>query len=98
MPCDACDAAPVPDHGTPEAEAWDANATAACEARCEAKLRVQNRPITSRQDFLELALVVRGEPYDQFPDGSWHVHSMNEELEDAMHRAVFTVIEGGINV
>lgn len=92
---DACDA-PEPDFGTPELDAWDAATTAATHTRQQACLVIRDRPVHSRQDFAELALVVRQELWQIEPDGSWHAHSRNDELEDSLMRAVFTMIEGGI--
>lgn len=87
-----------PPVGSPDLAAWDAATTAACEARHAARMPVQNRPVRSRQDFVELAIVVQQELWQQEPDGVWHAHSVNPELEDAMMRAVFAVIDGGANV
>lgn len=91
---EACDVE-EPDFGTPELDAWDAATSAACEARHKARLVIQNRPIRSRQDFAELAQVVREELWQQEPDGTWHAHSINHELEDALMRAVFALVDGG---
>ena len=94
---DACDV-PEPGFGTPELEAWDAATSAACEARSRASIVIRDRPVRLRQDFVELAIVVQQELWHQEPDGVWHAHSMNEELEDAMMRAVFGVVDGGAYV
>ena len=94
---DACDV-PEPDFGTAEADAWDANTTSAVEARHQTSIVIRDRPIRSQQDFAELALVVRDELYCTEPDGMWHAHSTNDELSDALMRAVLTMIDGGANV
>jgi hypothetical protein len=94
---DACDV-PEPDFGTPELEVWDAATTAACEARHQASRVIRDRPVCSRQDFAELALVVQQELWQLEPDGLWQAHSRNDELEDALMRAVFAVAEGAVNV
>jgi len=92
---DACDVPEPMVVDSPEKEAWYAFTGAACEARYEARLVIQNRSVRSRQDLVELAHVVRQELWQQEPDGSWHAHSINHELDDALMRAVFVVIDGG---
>jgi uncharacterized hydantoinase/oxoprolinase family protein len=64
------------------------------EARRAARLVIQNRPVRTWRDFVELAEVVRAELWDQLPDGSWSSHSHNEELETAMQAAVWKLIDG----
>jgi hypothetical protein len=94
---DACDV-PEPDLGTPEHEAWDAATGEACEARHAAAMTVSNRPIHRRQDFIELVLVVRDEHWQRREDGKWEAHSVSDDLENALMRATFVVIEGGVHV
>jgi hypothetical protein len=94
---DACDV-PEPDFGTPENEAWDAATGEACEARHAAAMIVSNRPIHCRQDLVELVLVVRDELRQQSEGGKWEAHSMNDDLEDALMRGCFLVVERGANV
>lgn len=93
-----CDELPEPEFGTPEAEARDAVCAEACEARHQARLVIQNRPVRSRQDFVELAHVVRYELWQQGTAGVWHAHSRCEDLEDVFMRAVFVMIDGGAHV
>jgi hypothetical protein len=93
---DACNV-PEPDFGTPKNEAWDAATGEACEARHAAKRLIQNRPVRSQRDFVELALVVRDELWQQEPDGTWLQHSENNELEQAFMRGVSVVIKGGVH-
>lgn len=93
----ACDVE-EPDFGTPELEAWDAVCAEAIKARHQARLVIQNRPIRSRQDFVELALVVREELWQQGPDGSWDKHSLCDELEEALQVATWWLIDGGVHV
>ena len=93
---DHCDAEPA--FGSAGYPAWDAASTNACEARHAARMPIQNRPLRCWQHFVELALVVHHELWDQFADGTWDKHSINDELEIALQTATFWLIEGGANV
>ena len=93
---DSCEG--EPELRTPEYATWEASQTAACEARGRASDVIRDRPVRSRQDFIELGIVVRQEFWHQEPDGTWHSHSMHYELDDALMRAAFGVIDGGAYV
>lgn len=87
-----------PAFGTPEAALHDAACDVAGEARYQAWLPICARQVRTEQDFKELALVVRHELWDQLPDGTWHQHSQNDELEEKLQAALIQRIEGGANV
>ena len=93
---DSCEG--EPELHTPEYATWEARQTAACEARGRASDVIRDRPVRLRRDFIELAIVVREEIWQQEPDGTWHSHSINYELDDALMRAAFGVIDGGAYV
>ena len=67
------------------------------DVRYNACLVIQSRAVTCWQEFIELAAVVQGELWDQTPDGEWDKHSVNEDLEEALQRATWAYIEGGLN-
>ena len=93
---DACEGEPT--FGAPEYQAWDDTSTAACHVRGRACDAIRDRPVRCWQHFVELALVVRHELWDQFGDGSWDKHSLNDELEEALQTATWWLIEGGPHV
>lgn len=82
------------DRGYSEAEADNGRLV---ETRRAARLVIQNRPVSTWRDFVELAEVTRAELGQQAPDGSWVMHSFNYELEEAMQAAVWKLIDGGLH-
>jgi hypothetical protein len=64
--------------------------------RC-ACLVIQNRPVRTWRDFIELAEVVRAELWEQMPDGTFVHQSSSEELESALQAAVWKLIDGGLH-
>jgi len=67
------------------------------DIRYAARLVIQNRPVNSLQDFVELAAVVQGELWDHNPDGRWDKHSYNDDLGDALQHATWQLIAGGLH-
>jgi hypothetical protein len=90
--------APEPRFGSTQLPAWEAAVSDAIDARNDAKLVIQSRPIRSWRDFVELVLVVRQELWQREADGRWEAHSQGDDLQDALARACFLVIEGGVHV
>ena len=84
------------DFDSPAYEAWDAATSAACEARAEASYVIRDRPVRTERDFRELVRVVQEQLWQRLDDGSWDRHSCNDELEEALARALFQRLEGGV--
>jgi len=77
--------------------AHEAEGDRLCDIRSAARKVIQNRPVNSLQDFVELAAVVQGELWDCGPDGIWDKHSYNDDLEEALQHATWKLITGGLH-
>lgn len=76
-------------------DAWHAKIEPFREASFRTAAVIRDRPVRSWRDFVELAEVVRTELWQQRPDGTWEAVSGNDELEEALQRATWWLIDGG---
>jgi hypothetical protein len=86
----------IPDPADGDATALDALCDDACDARYAARDVWFNRQ--PGPTLPELAWAVRADLWS-LTDGKWEKHSDNDDLEEALQRAVFAlVLEGGAHV
>ena len=93
--CDLCDL-PEPAFGSAEAHALEETIDEAGDAANVAWSVIARRPVRSWEHLVELAHVVRDQLW-HLKNGEWEQHSINEALEEALQRGIFSLAEGGAN-